>query len=111
MGRPDKPRGELPSLLSERVWEPDLLDMWRSPDLAPRVKARLVARDVRSKGTAPPDRSAGQDSLLASPKAPFLIILRQGPSQQASLTRGQRRSHGPHYTTGGGIRRRCLPSP
>ena len=42
-GRPDKPHGELPSLLSEWVWEPNLPDTWWPPDLAPRVKARLVA--------------------------------------------------------------------
>ena len=42
MGRPNKPRGELTSLLSERVWEPDLPDTWRPPDLASRVKDRLV---------------------------------------------------------------------
>ena len=42
-GRPIKPRRGLPSLLSEMVWEPDLPDMWQLPDLAPRVKARLVA--------------------------------------------------------------------
>ena len=41
-GRPVKTRGELPSPLSERVREPDLPDMWRPPDLAPRVKGRLV---------------------------------------------------------------------
>ena len=42
-GRPVKPRGELPSLLSERVWEPDLPDTWQPPNLVPPVKARLVA--------------------------------------------------------------------
>ena len=38
-----KSRGELPSLLSERVWKPDLLDTWRPPDVVPQVKDRMVA--------------------------------------------------------------------
>ena len=42
-GRPIKPRGELPSLLSEWVWEPNLPDTWRPPDLALWVKAMLVS--------------------------------------------------------------------
>ena len=52
-GRPVRPCRELPSLLSERVWEPDLLDMWRSPDLAPRVKARLVAETCAPRAPHP----------------------------------------------------------
>ena len=42
-GRPVKTRAELPSPLSEMVREPDLPDTWQPPDLAPRVKAKLVA--------------------------------------------------------------------
>ena len=42
-GRPVKTRAELPSPLSERVREPDLPNTWQPPDLAPRVKAKLVA--------------------------------------------------------------------
>ena len=66
-----------------------------------------VTRDVRSKGAAPPDRRAGQDRLRASPETPAVLILRQGLSQQDSLTKGQRRSRGPRDTMGGGVHRRC----
>ena len=58
-GWPANPRGELPSLLSQRVQEPDLPGHVAAPDLAPRVRAMPVTWDVRSKGVAPPDRHAG----------------------------------------------------
>ena len=66
-----------------------------------------MTRDVHFKGAAHPDRRAAQDRLRASPETPAILILRQGLSQQDSLTRGQRRSRGPRDTMGGGVLRRC----
>ena len=109
--RPTNRRGKLPSLLRGRFQEPDLPGHMEAPRPSAPGQSRAMTQDVRSKNAAPPDRRAGQDRPRAGPKTPALLILRQEVSQQDSLTRGQRRSRGPHDTTGGGVHRRCSPSP
>ena len=109
-GPPSRAESRLRSYAS-RSESPTSRDTWWPTNLAPRVRAMPVTRDVRSKNAAPPDRRAGKDRPQASSRMTALLILRQGLRQLDSLTRGQRRSRGPLDTMGGGIRRCCLPSP